>query len=604
MNTKPSRKEAKGQTAEQEREQIQNAYSYIRLSSKRQTANDKGGIDRQNEGFRQVCERYGWIAQEQTFADLGVSAFSGANRLKGELAEFMQLAVNGKLAPHPVLVLESLDRFSRQDIDDSEPAVMEILKAGVAVHVKFTGQTFTRASTVDLGDRIQIMVALKAAFNYSQQLSERVTAAKHRKLARLENGEAVNIRDYAPRWFKWNVNAKKLELNDNAEAVRTIFREYQAGKSLNAIACLLNGTNVKAFLGGDWTKQTIRKILSNPATYGEFKGKEGVFPAVVSKEQFEAVQLVLSRNSGAKLSKKPLKDDPKTWGQCESYKQALKAWYKQNGLTPKPEADDSETWSGHKSYEEALKAFNPQGFGKRGRTSKIVNIFRGLVRCSSCGKAMSMHTGRTHKYYRCDTATMNACENHLSVRTDAVEQAVFSMLVAMTPEELLNANDKSISHQLSQLTLKREAIAKKMTALLELAGIVGNDEIAPKLQPLKAERDQLDAEITKLQTQANMASKSPEALSTVQKALIASIPVEPKQKAVTIRGTQYQVHMAKHDSNQWNGVVEALKSQLASVDTRSKLAAIMPSVIKAVRITGNTLVETQFMAGGSRQTTV
>lgn len=106
-------------------------------------------------------------------------------------------------------VIESLDRFSRQDIDSSEPAIINLLKAGVAIHVKFTGQTFTKASTIELGDRIVIMVALKSAFTYSQQLSERVTAAKNRKLARLENGEAVNIRDYAPRWIGWNKEANR-----------------------------------------------------------------------------------------------------------------------------------------------------------------------------------------------------------------------------------------------------------------------------------------------------------------------------------------------------------------------------------------------------------
>src|SRR6185503_13068742 len=127
-------------TSEQERNQIRNAYSYIRLSSKRQTATDKSGTERQMEGFKSVCDRYEWIPQDRTFSDLGISAFEGNNRLKGELAEFMTLAKDNRLAEYPVLVLESLDRFSRQDIDESEPAVMDLLRAGVAIHVKFTGQ--------------------------------------------------------------------------------------------------------------------------------------------------------------------------------------------------------------------------------------------------------------------------------------------------------------------------------------------------------------------------------------------------------------------------------------------------------------------------------
>ena len=292
----------------------------------------------------------------------------------------MTLAEDGKLAEYPVLVIESLDRFSRQDVDESEPAVMDLLKAGVAIHVKFTGQTFTRASTIELGDRIQILVALKAAFNYSQQLSERITAAKDRKIARFDNGETVNICDYAPRWIRWNKEAKTLALNDNAEAVRISSVVTRAVNRFRQCCRFLHDNNIKSFRGGNWTKQTVRNILNNPATFGEFKGKANVFPKVIEKAQFDAVQLVLFRNAGVKLDK-------------------------------------------------GEKAADGQTFGRRGRTSKVVNIFRGLVRCSSCGQAMSMHTGRSNVYYRCDTAVSHACDNHLSARMNSVEFAVVGGLL-------------------------------------------------------------------------------------------------------------------------------------------------------------------------------
>lgn len=234
-------------------DQIKNAYSYIRLSSKKQTDADKSGIDRQLDNFKIVCERYGWMPQTQTFKDLGVSGYDGSN-FQGQLGEFMKLAKDGKLAENPVLVIESLDRFSRQDIDSSEPAVINLLKAGVALHIKFTSQTFTKASTVELGDRIVIMVALKSAYTYSQQLSERIKAAKDRKLIKLGKGESVNICDYAPRWISWK--AGKLVLNDNADAVRIIFKEYTSNKSLSAICRVLHNNNIKTFHNGNWTKQT------------------------------------------------------------------------------------------------------------------------------------------------------------------------------------------------------------------------------------------------------------------------------------------------------------------------------------------------------------
>lgn len=517
-------------TAEQERNQIQNAYSYIRLSSKRQTHNDKGGIDRQLDGFRQVCNRFNWTPQTQTFSDLGVSAFSGDNRLKGELSEFMQLALDGKLAPTPCLVLESLDRFSRQDIDESEPAVLALLKSGVAIHVKFTGQTFTRASTVELGDRIQILVALKAAHSYSQQLSERVTAAKTRKLARFENGEAVNICDFAPRWIDWNKDSKTLELNDNSKAVEIIFREYQGGASLSSICRTLHSKHIPSFLGGTWTKQTVRKILSNPATYGEFRGKQGVFPAIVTKAQFESVQIILSRNAGVKLEK-------------------------------------------------GKKAAEGTEFGKRGRTSKHINIFRGLVRCSECGHSMSMNSGRNHPYYRCDSHIHGACGNRFSVRASLIEENLICGLLQASPEELLAAHDKSLAYQISNLTAQREAISKRITALLELAGMVSTDEIKAKMLPLKTERDSIDTEVSKLQLQSKAASSSPEVLSVIK-----SLFVGNKNELI---------------EDSIDKALEIVQGQLSNTETRIKIANIMPQIVKSVVIKGNEEYTAYYVAGGN-----
>lgn len=151
---------------------IENAYSYIRLSSKKQLRGT--GEHRQSTRAEAICEQMGWQLSPLTFQDLGVSAFTGKNRLTGALAEFIRLAKTGKLSPNPVLILEAWDRFSRQDLDESEKAVLELLRSGVAIHIGFGNRTFTRASTKDLAARVEILVAMKGAFDYSANLSRRV----------------------------------------------------------------------------------------------------------------------------------------------------------------------------------------------------------------------------------------------------------------------------------------------------------------------------------------------------------------------------------------------------------------------------------------------
>jgi len=102
------------------------AYSYVRLSSKRQIKGS--GKSRQLDKVKDICAANGWTLSPKTFSDLGVSGFSGKNRLKGDLANFIGLAKKNQLGKSPVLIIEQFDRFSRQDIDESEPAILDLLK--------------------------------------------------------------------------------------------------------------------------------------------------------------------------------------------------------------------------------------------------------------------------------------------------------------------------------------------------------------------------------------------------------------------------------------------------------------------------------------------
>ena len=49
----------------------------------------------------------------------GVSAFRGKNRKKGDLSVFLAALEAGELEPNPVLILEDLDRLSRDKIMSS-----------------------------------------------------------------------------------------------------------------------------------------------------------------------------------------------------------------------------------------------------------------------------------------------------------------------------------------------------------------------------------------------------------------------------------------------------------------------------------------------------
>ncbi len=174
---------------------MKTAHSYVRLSRKNQIKGS--GAERQLAKPEAICQANGWSLSDKTF--WFNIAWKGKNRLKGDLATFIGLIKNGKLAAKSVLILEAFDRFSRQDIDESEPAILDLLKAGCDIHVAYANKTFTKDSTKNLVDRIEILVSLKAAHDYSQNLSKRIKDHRAIKARRMQGGEILRHHN-APRY--------------------------------------------------------------------------------------------------------------------------------------------------------------------------------------------------------------------------------------------------------------------------------------------------------------------------------------------------------------------------------------------------------------------
>src|SRR5580693_3764849 len=89
------------------------AYSYVRMSSPEQL---KGhSRRRQVQITRDLATKYNLdLADENELQDLGVSAYRGANVREGALGRFLEAVKGNQVPKGSYLLLESLDRFSRQ----------------------------------------------------------------------------------------------------------------------------------------------------------------------------------------------------------------------------------------------------------------------------------------------------------------------------------------------------------------------------------------------------------------------------------------------------------------------------------------------------------
>lgn len=127
--------------------QEMNAFSYVRWSSAKQTDGDS--FLRQTETARRVCREKGWNLVDLG-SDAGVSAFKGKNLShKGILGQFIKRVESGLIQTPCVLILEKLDRFSRNDVDEVLPVFLNLLKSGVEVYSALDNDHYTHAKIKD-----------------------------------------------------------------------------------------------------------------------------------------------------------------------------------------------------------------------------------------------------------------------------------------------------------------------------------------------------------------------------------------------------------------------------------------------------------------------
>ncbi len=95
-------------------------------------ADARGSLRRQLENARKWATDRGLVLDD-SLRDLGVSAYRGKNRLEGALAKFLALVDDGKIARDSFLIVESLDRISRERVRETLPRFMDLINSGIMI---------------------------------------------------------------------------------------------------------------------------------------------------------------------------------------------------------------------------------------------------------------------------------------------------------------------------------------------------------------------------------------------------------------------------------------------------------------------------------------
>lgn len=279
------------------------AYSYIRFSTPEQ---QKGrSLERQLELAAEYAKRHGLELDSSTsYHDLGVSGFSGKNR-DAALGAFIKAVEEKDIEPGSYLLVESLDRLSREKILVALGQLHEIIDLGITVVTLQDQRVFDKDSISDLGSLIVSLTIMSRANEESVTKSKRLRDAWSQKKRRARE-DGHKLTSWCPAWLQLSEDRKSYEvIEERAVVVRRIFRMTLDGIGLVRITRLFNEEGVPVFGDSDgWHQSYINRILENESVTGAFQPmreersdgkrrrvKDGepiydYFPAVVDRGHF------------------------------------------------------------------------------------------------------------------------------------------------------------------------------------------------------------------------------------------------------------------------------------------------------------------------------
>ena len=173
------------------------AYSYIRFSTPEQAKGDS--LRRQLELSKRYAEKHGLELDEKLRVDSGISGFNG-DHLKPDssLAQFLSELERGKVQPGSYLLIESLDRLSRQAVQKALRLFLQIIEQGVHIVTLSDGRVF-KNETLDSLDLITSIMVMVRAHEESAIKSSRLSAAWEKKRSELQERKATAT---CPAWLR------------------------------------------------------------------------------------------------------------------------------------------------------------------------------------------------------------------------------------------------------------------------------------------------------------------------------------------------------------------------------------------------------------------
>lgn len=410
-----------------------------------------------------------------SFRDLGVSAFHGRNAREGALRAFLDAVELGLVPRGSHLLIESLDRLSRDRVLAAQSLFLRIVEAGVTIVTLIDGRSYSAESlNRSPMDLIVSLVCMMRANEESATKSARIRAAWVTKRAQLATRPATGR---CPGWLRLDRATNRfVERGREADVIRRIYAEAAAGLGQYSIARKLNAEGVPTFSQGNqrgkaWGPKYIRSLLTSPAVRGTY------IPCIT--ERNEQGRLLL-RPQPPIEGYYPAVVDPAT---CEVVEQAQDARRR--------------AFPGAR-----VAAEKAASHGRLGRVAPVANMLAGLGRCPLCGAMMQLQRGEAimigWRYLVCSRGYVGAACERRHVRYPGIEAALTTgveSIIGACPMQRLDPAAwklrlREVQLQLAELRSRRKGLETDAPTLLALKAPVRSviADVDAKVASLVAER--------------------------------------------------------------------------------------------------------------------
>ena len=236
--------------------------------------------EEQEDSFERQVDYYTRFIQSnpnwklvKVYSDPGISG-TRADKRPG-FQEMIKDCKSGKINR---ILVKSLARFARNTVDCLN--YIRLLKE-IGVSVYFEAQNI---DTMTPGGDILLTILAATAEEESRTISKNVKWAYQKKF---QKGDfTFDYKHFLG--LTRDENHKVVIVEEEAQTIRRIYREYLAGKSLNDIARGLEKDGIKSPWGRDkWYYGTVRSILQNEKYYGAVWMGKTFKPDVLSKKRYK-----------------------------------------------------------------------------------------------------------------------------------------------------------------------------------------------------------------------------------------------------------------------------------------------------------------------------